>query len=197
MPPPNHKFVGHLRTIEFTRTRIEQLFLRGMLVRRDAERVYEGLYLDAITSFESSIEDLFIQVLTGQFTSRGVATQVRVHSKQVARDILLGGGRKYLDWLPYDRTEERAKAFLRAGEPFTRLGRPEKRTIEELLIVRNAIAHKSQYSKDRFIQLISVFPLLPRERTPAGFLRSNIDPSTNRYQYYIAEMARMIQLLCR
>jgi hypothetical protein len=196
MTSPDRRFVGHLKTIEWTRAKIERLFVQGLLVRRDAECVYEGLYLDAISSFELSIEELFFQILTGQFLPKGVVARVTFHSNQVVRDVLLGE-RKYLDWLPYERTEKRAIAFLRAGEPFTRLGRVEKSTIEDSLIIRNAIAHKSYYSNKRFQQLIDSYLLLPKERTPAGFLRSKIDPTTTRYQFYIAEMARIMQLLCR
>lgn len=140
MTTPDRKFIGHLKTLELTRAKIEQLFNRGLLVRRDVERVYEGLYLDAIASLELSLEELFIQILTGRGPSRSVVARVTFRSGQVARDVMLGGERKYLDWLPYERTEKRAKAFLRSGEPFTNIGTSNKRTIEELLSIRHAIA---------------------------------------------------------
>ena len=191
------KLIGHLKTLEWTRAKIERLYAQGLLVRRDVERVYEGLYLDAITSLESAIEELFVRLLTGRGAPSGIVPRVTFRSSRVAREVMLGGERKYLDWFPYERTEKRAKAFFRAGEPFTRLERADKRVIEDLLVIRNAIAHKSHYSKRRFEQFASGYPLLPHERTPAGFLRSRIDPRTTRFQFYTAEIARIIQILCR
>jgi hypothetical protein len=43
---------------------MEKLFSKGAIVRRDIERVYEGLYLDTITSLENLIERLFLGLLT-------------------------------------------------------------------------------------------------------------------------------------
>jgi len=190
-----NRFEGHLRTLEMTRKKIERLYSQRLLVRRDVERVYEGLYLDAITSLEATIEDLFIRIVTGRSSPAGVVVRVSFNSSQVARDVMLGGERKYLDWFPYSRTEKRAKAFLRGGRPFTRLSSGDKRVLEEMLIIRNAIAHKSPHARKRFQEFASNFPLVSRERTPAGFLRSKIDPTTTRYQFYVSEMVRIIQLL--
>lgn len=189
------RFSGHLRTLEITRKKIDRLYSQGLLVRRDVERVYEGLYLDAITSLEASIEDLFIRIVTGQSLPTGVVVRVSFNSSQVARDVMLGGERRYLDWFPYNRTEKRAKAFLRGGRPFTQLSTADKNVLEEMLTIRNAIAHKSPHSRKRFEDFVANFPLISRERTPAGFLRSKINVATARYQYYASEMIRIIQLL--
>lgn len=196
MATPSREFIGHMRTLEWTRTKLERLYNQGLLVRRDVERVYEGLYLDAITSFEASIETLFIRILTERITLRGVVAKVSFRSSRVAREVLLGGGRKYLDWFPYEWTEKRARAYFRGGRPFTNLTRADKTTINEMLLIRNAIAHKSPHANARFQQLVAGYPLLGREKTPAGFLRSRIDPTTTRYQFYITEMARIIITLC-
>lgn len=49
MPKPAlhsvNTLIGHLKSIELTRSKMEQLFQRGDLVRRDLEVVYAGLYL--------------------------------------------------------------------------------------------------------------------------------------------------------
>ena len=189
------RFPGHLSTLEMTRKKIERLCSQGCLVRRDVERVYEGLYLDAITSLEATIEDLFIRIITGRSLPTDVVVRVLFNSSQVARDVVLGGERRYLDWFPYNRTEKRAKAFLRGGRPFTQLSAAEKKVLEEMLIIRNAIAHKSPHARKRFQAFVTNFPLISRERTPAGFLRSKISMTTTRFQFYAFEMVRIIQLL--
>ena len=197
MTAPDSRLAGHLRTLEQTRKKIEGLFRKGLLVRRDVERVYEGLYLDAVTSFEAAIEDLFIRIITNRASPTGVTARVSFRSSQIARDIMLGGERKYLDWFPYNKTEQRAKAFLRGGQPFTRLSSTQRNKLDDIIVIRNAIAHKSSHSKKKFQNLVNSLPLHPREKTPAGFLRSRIDVNTTRYQFYSREMINIIRLLCR
>lgn len=189
------QFSGHLRSLETTRKKIERLYSQELLVRRDVEKVYEGLYLDAITSLEATIEDLFIRIITRRSSPSGVVVRVTFNSSRVAREVMLGGERRYLDWFPYSRTEKRAKAFLRGGRPFTTLSNTDKKVLEGMLIIRNAIAHKSSHSTKKFQNFIINLPLTNRERTPAGFLRSKIDPTTTRYQFYASEMIRIIQLI--
>ena len=191
------RFIGHLNALEATRKKVERLYSSGKLVRRDIERIYEGLYLDAITSFESTLETLFISYLTGSLSKRGVIPRVEVRSPTVARDMLLGGDRRFVDWLPYEKTENRAKAFFRGGRPFTDLDTNKKEVLKHVMKIRNAIAHQSAHAIGQFEKLLDEenLPLPPRERTPAGFLRSKIDPTTTRYQFYVAQIVEIIRFL--
>ena len=188
------RFEGHLNALNTTRKKVEGLQIKGFLVRRDIERIYEGIFLDAITSMEAMLEKMFIRYLMAKDSSMAIS-RIQVKSPIVAREILLGGDKKYLDWLPYEKTEKRARAFLRAGRPFTQLDDTYKKTLSEMLVIRNAIAHQSSHAEARFEKMISGQPLLPHEKTPAGYLRSKIDPSTTRYQFYVAEMAVIIRCL--
>lgn len=194
------ELIGHLRYLEFTRFKMEKLLIAGSIVRRDMDLVYEGLYLDSITSFESMIENLFIGLLSGRTIcgSPSVVPRITFSSNRVARDIVFGG-KNYVDWIPYHHTEKRAKAFFRNGMPFTRLIKSDKGKIENLLYIRNAIAHKSSYSKHKFErEVIGSLPLITRERTPAGFLRSRfrISPVQTRYENLMTDMILIASKLC-
>lgn len=204
MPQPSRiladSLIGHLKSLELTRLKFELQFREGHIVRRDLEQVYSGLFLEAITSFEAFIEDLFIRLLiSGSIRAPShIVPKALFKSRSIAAQIVLGG-QKYLDWLPYSFTERRAIAFFRNGLPFCSLDRPEKNSIEKWLLIRNVIAHKSKHAKKVFEEkLIEGIPLAPREKTPAGFLRSElrISPTLTRYQYYMLEMARVAQKLC-
>jgi hypothetical protein len=193
-------FVGHLKALEWTRCKMEKLFSKGAIVRRDIERVYEGLYLDTITSLENLIERLFLGLLTRRLfhNSSSVVPRVTFRSPLVAREVVFGG-RNYVDWFPYHYTEQRAKAFFRDGAPFSYLENPDKRLLENLLYIRNAIAHKSGYSKSKFEQeVIGTTPITPREKTAAGFLRSRfrIAPVQTRYENLIADTVIIARKLC-
>ena len=191
--------VGHLKALEWTRSKMETLLARGVIVRRDTECVYEGLYLDAITSLENLIEGLFLGLLTGRIVhSSSVVPRVTFRSDRVARDVVFGG-RNYVDWFPYRYTEQRAMAFFRSGTPFTTLDKAHKTQLENLLYIRNAIAHRSNYAKRKFEQeVIGSLPLTPRERTPAGFLRSRfrITPVQTRYENLVADIVSIALKLC-
>ena len=196
-----NNFVGHLRHLELTRAKMERLAGDNYIVRRDIEQIYSGLYIDAVTSFERVIENLFLGLLVGTIYSKNksVVARVRFSSHTVAREIICGG-KNYVDWLPYDRfTEPRAKAFFRNGLPFTTLSKSEKDQIQEFLWIRNVIAHKSSNANKTFqSKVISGLPLTSIERTPTGFLRSvaRVSPRQTRYEILTIDMSQIVRKVC-
>ena len=178
-------FRGHLKNIEKTRSKTERLYQEGNLVRRDLELVYAGLYLDAITFFENFIEDLFVRLLAGTaiHPSRLVVPRIAFKSAATCRNIVYGG-RSYVDWFPYQRTQERAGLFFQKGLPFTALDGLDKKNMNHMLCIRNAIAHKSRHARKKFDrEVTNGLLLLPHEKTPAGYLRSNYAISPPQTQY--------------
>jgi len=196
-----YNFIGHTRYLEKTRTKMEQLLGQGAIVRRDIEQVYEGLYIEAFTSFEQFIEDLFVGILVGrlQAPSQSIVPRISCGCDRVAREVVFGG-ENYVDWLPYERrTEKRAEAFFRNGLPFKSLQSADKQQLEEFGYIRNAIAHKSAYSQQQFEKkVIGALPLAPRDRTPAGYLRSifRMAPAQTRYENIISQMGSIAVKLC-
>lgn len=55
--------INQIKSLELTRKRMENLHSNGTIFRRDLEHVYEGIFLKAVTSFESFLENLFIGLL--------------------------------------------------------------------------------------------------------------------------------------
>jgi hypothetical protein len=76
-----HKFIGHLNYLEKTRAKMEKLLTTGAIVRSDIEQVYAGLYLEAITSLERLIENLFIGLLVGRIAPSSSEIVPRVSFK--------------------------------------------------------------------------------------------------------------------
>jgi len=174
--------------------------------------MYEGLFLSAFTAFESFLESLFLRLLVegGRHGNRrvGPIPRVTVRSYGVARTIVVGSGRKYADWLPYDLTIQRAELFFRAGKPFTRLQdksatssvKGVRDVLDRGVVIRNAIAHKSKHSLERFErEALRGIPLGPRERTPAGFLRGALvaAPPQTRFESYVSGVLAAARVLCR
>lgn len=195
----SNKYASHLNNLDYTRNKMEKLYNRGDIVSRDINLVYEGLYLDVVAYLEGLIEKLFIGLLSGSIIHISkVVPKVKFNSYHTARDVVLGG-KKYLQWFPYGYTEERANAFFRNGFPFSSFERTHKKSIEEILYIRNAIAHKSKYSMTKFeLEVIGSQKLMPRERTPAGYLRSvfRSHPPQTRYEELAGRIAGLVNKLC-
>jgi hypothetical protein len=152
-----------------------------------------------VTSFEALLEELFVGLLTG-----GISPGAKIHprvtfqSHAVARDVMLGG-RAYVDWLPYHFTDNRADAFFRGGVPFSNLDKANKRELDRMITIRNAVAHQSRSARKKFEdEVLGVAPLLPIERTPAGFLRSvfRLAPPQTRYEEIAGTFALLARRLC-
>lgn len=195
------ELIGHFRNLELTRSRMEELLVGKSVVRRDIEQIYSGLFLDAMTHFENFVESLFIGLLVGRLSSpKAIGTsKVALKSDRVAREVVYGGVRSYVDWFPYEQTEQRAKAFFREGRPFTILSQPEKLHIRRMHTVRNAIAHRSVSSFKAFDRyVVAGLPLMPGERTPTGYLRSQYRraPVVTRYQELVSQMGLIATKLC-
>jgi hypothetical protein len=193
------------KALEITRKRVELLCKQNRLNLRDAERMYEGLFLSAHVAFEGFLEDLFIGLLIdgdGYKSSRSdVGPRVIVKSFRVARDLLQGrSGKGYIDWFPYKRTIELAEIYFRGGRPFSDLDDAQKEILSKCHIIRNVIAHKSRYSLDKFnVTVLASTPLPPLERSPAGYLRGifRVWPIQTRYENLIAQLLIMSRHLAR
>lgn len=193
-------FDRRLRRLERTAKKVERAFDGESLTRSDLEALYEGLFINAVVEFERFIERLFLGIVLSNVScgaSARVAPRVDVRSLSVLVP-LVNAGRSYADWLPYHETEKRARTYLRGGRPFTDLAASDKQRIEHWLWTRNVIAHGSQHASRIFReQIIAMTPLPPRERTPAGFLRSEIRPGVTRFQNVLDEMRGVAASLCR
>jgi len=193
------KLEGHLRYIDQTRKSIERLFHQNVIKKKDLELVYKGLFLDAVTSFELFFEQLFIGLLTKNLThsSRSVNPRVMFKSRKVCREVILGE-RSYVDWIPYNFTEKRAKSYFTNGLPFTFLDKTEKDNIQDIQTIRNAIAHSSNYAIKKFErEVLSGVSLPRRESTPVGYLRHVFisAPPQTRYEKHIIDIALIARKL--
>lgn len=189
------RFCRRLQELEWTRQRMEELYVAHRIVRRDIESVYEGLFLRGVSAFEGFLEDLFVELVLGRvsFSRRKVAVRVGIVSRATLWEVLLQG-KPYLDWLPYDRTVERARTFLKDGLPFTVLDDGDRSKAKKCMLVRNAIAHNSRFAKKQFEEkVIGDLNLPSRERTPAGYLRSiaRVNPTFVRFQIWSSDLANM------
>ena len=194
------QYVKQIRRLDQLRCKQEGLYISGPLTRQDLENIYQGLYLRVITSFEGFIEELFEGLLCVQVIARAaIKPRIEVRSPGVARDVIYAG-RRFVDWLPFERTQEMATAFFRAGRPFTSVSKADCKIIEQAVWIRNAIAHQSRHAEKVLNDnLLDNLVLTPRQRKAAAFLRTTLTgtpvPQT-RYEYYATELSRIATEIC-
>ena len=192
----NHDF----SILEKTRKKVESLFGKGDLTRKEIEQIYGTLFLNAFIIFEDFIEEIFLGLVTGEVESSKVKPKILIKNKRIAREIVFSG-KRYTDWFPYEeQTLKLANIFFRKGFPFAILDNSDSPILKKLCYIRNALAHKSTYSLKLFEdKVLSSVPLTQREKYPATFLRSDFrsSPAQTRYELYIIEMMNIAIKLCK
>ena len=186
------KFHRKLTWNERTRQSIEAQFQCGNLLLRDIETVYEGLFLRTVVAFEDLIECTFFDILEGDSPNPDWWARV-VGEKKALRECVLEG-KAYLDWLPIQRTLDRANIYLEDGEPFTLFDDDDKSKLFQIITIRNAIAHAGDNARGKFRQkVIGNTNLRRNEKSPAGFLRSiaRSNPVTTRFQIYTQSLGNI------
>lgn len=192
--------VGRLQKLRAAADRVEQLRLTDSLTANDVACVYEGLFLRCYTGVETYLEDLFYDVVLGKVSypsRRAIRPRAAVASRRVLEDVVLQG-RRYVEWLPYDKTLALAEAHLRGGRPFADLSLTRRQELEEWRLVRHAIAHSSRSAAQAFERkvLARVF-LPPSQRNPVGYLRSQarINPVATRLDLVLDSAALLVKEL--
>ncbi len=184
---------------ELTRTKIENLLVNNNLEKIDVLTVYDGLFLGLFTDFEQLLEELFWGLLEGKVTIDGYKIneirKIKISPQSEINSVILGGQR-YLDWLPYNKTIKRAEIFFHDGIPFNNLDNDQKAYLGRYHKIRNAIAHKSPKSQADFDKIIQNLPLLPSQKTPAGYLRSKPRGQETQYEIAATQLIQIALDLC-
>lgn len=198
------KLLKRFRALDVTRANIDRLHYNNLLSQTAKSRMYEGLFLSAHVSFEGFIEELFFGLLIdGQgvrSSRRDIIPRISVKSHIIAREVVIGVGKKYVDWLPYDKTDQLSKLYFRGGRPFSDISNPNKDTLKKCSLIRNVIAHKSRHSIKQFEKgVIGSTPLLPRESSAAGYLQGflRIAPAQTRFSNLLSQLSLIARDLSR
>ena len=141
--------------------------------------VLQGVYLFGVRAFEFFLERQMVylchplarwgpKVVNGK-TRRYVSKLKDTNESRVK--AILAMGSSYADYLPYERTVNRAKVLFAAGRPFSLIDPNHGEMIKRALVVRNLIAHESDHSMRQFQKTVcSRYPLRPDRRNASGYL---------------------------
>ena len=187
------KLVKEYKGIFNTRKRVEKIYDNSdiFLAKRDLDSFYEGMFLKSVTLFESFIEELFIGLLYDKYRlkSRKKVQKQIFSSRKLVLNYLLNG-KNYLDLLPFEKLKKTTNIFFKKDNPFFSINETQKNILRDVFIVRNAIAHSSFASNQKFQNLIRRnYSNLPEiSRSPSGLLQSLNNDRQTVFEVYIMEL---------
>lgn len=194
---PRDRLLRKLKEYDQYRARHDELFSDRHIRKSYMSLAYEMAFLSGFVAFERFIEEQFLFLLLGKPLSTGRKAPRRIApvSESIARSIVYGG-RSYVDWMPYERTSQRAEVFFREGYPFKRIDAADKQIIERMGAIRNAIAHQSAHAQKRFVEVVStVLVLRPKERRPSVYLRSSFSAGVTHFENEMGSLIRISKIL--
>ena len=161
------------------------------------EMVTEMAFLRAFSAWEAFLEESFILYLWGKAPPRGRAPKRYAYppTRRVAEQIVVIEGRDYADWSKSQNVIGRAERFFENGKPYFDALRSQQSKLQDIQTIRNAIAHSSAYSWERFQRLIRrELGAYPPNLIIGGFLAMTIphsSPPLSYLEFYLG----VIQLL--
>lgn len=167
---------------------------RPLVSKRRRDQMTEMAFLRAFLAWESLVEESFILYLSGQKPPRGRAPSRYAFppNHRTAMDWVVPEGRRYAEWTVPTRVSERAERFFRAGRPFAPALRSNQNMLEEVRIIRNAIAHKSVSARGKFESFVRTkLGTLPPNLSVGGLLGTTApgsSPPVSFLEFYVAKI---------
>lgn len=186
-----------LREIRRTVTNIERAYAAGSLVRRDLDKVYKGLLLEAVVGLERCLEEVLVGLVCGAVTHPRPAIPVQVFRNRQAASQIVNRGR-YEDFLPIDRLERLSKVYFRSGaNPMLGCPAAVKQEVDKALCVRNYIAHQSKFSERKWRdEVVQPTILPPRNRDLLGYFRFGHSATVTKFEYHCGELLKCAGYFC-
>jgi hypothetical protein len=166
---------------------------------RRRNSITEHAFLHSFLAWEAFLEESFVLYLSGQRPPRGRAPQRYSFPPniQIAMDWVVPEGKDYAMWTIANHVANRAERFFRHGAPYASVLRGNQNTLDELRILRNAIAHSSTSVRRKFETLVrNRLGILPMNLTVGAFLWTSI-PASHPPRAFIEDYLNRIEFIAR
>jgi hypothetical protein len=164
---------------------------------RDAEEMVSHCLLKLALAWEAFVEEAFLKYMCGAPSAAARRpTLINAHqtSTAAAYTTLLGSNR-YLSWSRLE-LDQRAKQHFAGGVPFSPTAAAAATTLDELVAVRNRIAHRSEYAKEKFRTVVrDQLSYFPRGMTPGRFLMIRTPSGKTTFENYAGTLVAAAQLI--
>ena len=154
--------------------------------------VIEMAFLRAYSAWESFLEESFILYLWGKSPPLGTGPRRYANppTRKIAERLVLSEGRDYADWSEAQNVVKRAERFFEEGQPYSDALRSQQSRLQDIKTIRNAIAHSSSFSWERFQILIRrELSTFPPGLTIGSFLDITvlgISPPISYFEHYVS-----------
>ena len=198
------KFEGVAHSLLSARTELNARLTGSRRADQAREFSLQGLYLTGIRSFEGFLEDQIVEIASGNHTwatrqvgGERIACAIRLTERRrmMVRDIILAR-KDYVDFLPYERTQDIAKVLFVGGRPFVNITAADRATLTRCLRVRNYIAHRSKSAYTKFYrEYVSFRPLRIRTPRPIHYLDDNIRAGVSFFEHDVISLITIARFL--
>lgn len=123
-------------------------------------------------AWEEFLESVFIRYMCGCSSPSGISPTLLKTKERCVADATrtLFGTSRFLSWAPRE-TIDRANVYLDKGEPFSTAIGSAGHSLECIYVIRNRFAHRSEYAKERFKEVVRwELGYNPPGMTPGRFL---------------------------
>jgi hypothetical protein len=163
--------------------------------RRDT--LTEVAFLRAFTGWEIFLEETFLLYLMGHQPAKGQPPhRYGFPPDREAASEWCTEGREYAKWNVND-VRRRADRWFRHGRPFTPALQGQQSRLDQLITIRNAIAHESSAARGKFEALVrNELQALPPNTTVGSFLiitKPNSNPPMSFMEFYLGEVKRVAE----
>jgi hypothetical protein len=170
---------------------------RALITARRRDILTEVAFLRAFTSWEIFLEETFLLYLLGHKPPRGAPPRrYGFPRNQDAAVEWCTDGKGYAKWNVSD-VQRRANRWFRYGKPFTPALQGQQSRLDQLVTIRNAIAHESSSARSKFEALVRrELGALPQNTTVGSFLNTtkpNFNPPISFLEFYVNEILRVAQ----
>lgn len=128
---------------------------RPLINARRLGSMTELALLRGFLAWETFLEESFILYLNGQRPPRGRAPRRFAFptNYEMAAEWVVPEGMQYANWTVAGKVRQRAERFFVDGRPFAPVLQANINTLDDLRILRNAIAHASVSTTEKFEKL--------------------------------------------
>lgn len=189
-------FYWRVSCVDSTASKITALNHDSKLTKRDLAALYEGLFLQCVVSFELFIQDMFLGLVTKQIAyPRPVRLLVIFPNMPAAKRIIVKD--KYINWLPYENLRKISEIYFNQGSnPFSNCPQNHTSEISKAHIIRNYIAHKSDFAWRKFENTVAAPTRLPAgQQNLLSYFHMTHSPEANKFQYHIGELVNAARWL--
>jgi len=160
---------------------------------RQVELITGLVLLKIYLSWEEFIEDVFTRYMCGAKSASGYTPSLTFHKEPNIADAMatLLVGKKYLNWSS-NNIIDRADRYFDHGAPFRTVISAIRSTLDEIIIIRNRFAHRSDFSAVEFRKVVLKWcGYVPPGIVPGRFLLSK-NPQLGSGQVFIDYYANIL-----